>query len=205
MLGETEVYGQMLYLPSNWANSVADVSWGVIVAQPNYESVASPGISVTLHQNNAQLVMLTGHVTWSGTPGSSTPTYQYNNSTQLGSWPNAPRAIPDGQLTTGVWHELIYEIHWATDTTGYVKVWHRTKGQSTWQQTLDIQNVPTFQWGYTEDGKYVDAAGKNPDGSVYVTCDKIGAYTSNGNSPITVWQDGFVKGTTFATVASRLP
>jgi hypothetical protein len=204
-LGTTDVYGQMIYLPSNWRTATSDVGFGVIAFQPNYESVASPGISLWLRQTGAQLVMVTGHVVWSGTPGASTPVYQYNNSTQLGAWPNAPRAIPDGQLQTGVWHELVYEIHWATDSTGYVKVWHRVKGQLSWTQTLDIENVPTFQWGYTESGGYVTAAGTNADGSTYTTCDKVGAYTSAGASAITLWQDGFVRGTTFDAVAGRMP
>jgi Polysaccharide lyase len=200
-LGSTEFYGQMFMLPSGWATEVSDVAWPVVISQPNFEALASPGISIWLTSTNAQLVMLTGKVTWNG----STPIYQYNNSTELGPWPNAPRAIPDGQLTTGVWHELIYEIHWASDNTGFVRVWHRVKGQSTWTQTLDIDDVPTFQYGTTAGGDCISSSGTLCNGSTFLTSDKAGAYTSAGNHAITVWQDGYVKGTSFDVVAGRLP
>jgi hypothetical protein len=204
-VGTTEVYGQMFRVPSDWATEISDVGWGVTISQPNYGACDSPSVSLVAHANGVQIVILGGQCSWSGTPGSSTPSYQYNNSTQLGAWPNAPRAIPDGDLKPGVWQELVYEINWETNYTGSVKVWYKTLGQSTWTQTLDVENVPTQQYGINETGQCISASGTWCDGSTRYTYDKIGAYASAGSHAITVWQDGYVKGTSVSAVESRMP
>jgi hypothetical protein len=38
-----------------------------------------------------------------------------------------------------------------------------------------------------------------------VTSDKIGAYRGRADFPLTVWQDGFVRTTSFAAAAAALP
>jgi hypothetical protein len=59
--------------------------------------------------------------------------------------------IPNGELHTGVWYEVILHIRWATNSTGQVESWYRQKGQSTWTQTVKQSGFPTLEWGCQPD------------------------------------------------------
>jgi hypothetical protein len=52
--------------------------------------------------------------------------------------------------------------------------------------------------------QWTDAEG--PDGIVdATTADMTGAYGGHADFPLTVWQDGFVRATSFAAAAAALP
>ena len=81
--------------------------------------------------------MLTGKVSYRGEGtfpniGSSTltlgtQTYEFNNTSALGSYFNAHRAIPKSRWMLGVWHELVVAVTWSTRSTGRVTVWQSAR------------------------------------------------------------------------------
>jgi hypothetical protein len=104
-------------------------------------------------------------------------------------------AVP-APLALGVWHELIVHVRWTTDSSGIIEVWHRLQGGGSWVKTVSLRGYPTVQWT-------AEAGPEALAGSV--TSDKIGAYRGRADFPLTVWQDGFVRTTSFAAAAGALP
>jgi Polysaccharide lyase len=184
-LGSDDYYGLMVYLPVGWQEP-SSAGWGLMVAQLGFQGIWGPPIGIEAHADEIDLVAQTGLCRTDGTgcAYSSGP----------GGNVHLMVAVP-APLPLGVWHELVIHIHHATDLTGVVEVWHRLKGQTAWTQTVSWSGYPTVQW--TADGfstlKFNDVV------------DKIGAYRGDATFPLTVWEDGFVRGSTFAAVAARLP
>jgi len=55
--------------------------------------------------------------------------------------------IPPGELTLGVWHEIVYHVYWTSTTGGFVEAWHRRKGQASWIKRFRRGGFPTLSWG----------------------------------------------------------
>ena len=95
-------------------------------------------------------------------------------------------------MQLGVWHELVIHVHWATNASGLVEVWHRLKGQSTWAKTAGLSGYPTL--ATSPSGSYPTRTG-----------DKIGAYRGYWYRPTSVWMDAFTRSSSFTTAASKMP
>jgi hypothetical protein len=95
-------------------------------------------------------------------------------------------------MKLGLWHELVVHVHWATDSSGLVAVWHRLKGQRAWKRTAFLTGYPTL--AVDENGNYPLRTG-----------DKIGAYRARSFAPTSVWLDGFSRSHSFAAAAANLP
>ena len=108
----------------------------------------------------------------------------------------APMTAVAAPLALGVWHELIVHVRWATDSSGMIEVWHRLQGSDGWVKTVSLRGYPTVQWTAEEGPKAIAGS---------VTSDKIGAYRGRADFPLSVWQDGFVRTTSFAAAAAALP
>jgi polysaccharide lyase-like protein len=188
-VGTDDYYGLMVRFPTDWREP-SPAGWGLAIAQLNYEGIWGAPLSLNAHADTVALVLQSGlcRSVYTSTPGC---TY----SSGLGG--NLPRtyAIP-APLALGVWHELIVHVRWATDSSGLVEAWHRLKGGSAWNKTLSVTGYPTVQWTADTGPEAIASIGTN---------DKIGAYRGQADFPLSVWHDGFVRTTSFASASSAMP
>jgi len=188
-LGSDDYYGLMVRFPSNWREP-SPVGWGLSLAQLNFENIWGAPVMLAAHADRVALVMQSGLCKSVST---STPGCAYSSG---GSGNVAPMTAVPAPLTLEAWHELIVHVRWTTDSSGIIEVWHRLQGGGNWVRTVALRGYPTVQW----------TAEEGPEGIAgSVTSDKIGAYRGRADFPLTVWQDGFVRTTSFASAAAALP
>jgi hypothetical protein len=189
-------YSLMFYLPGGGQTTN---SWGTTLAQLNYQGIWGPpeGLfavnSTTLGEavpDSVIMVLQSGfcYSVYTSNPGCANVASVYQSTLNV----PAQYAVPPGQLTFGVWHELVCHIHFAVDSSGVFECWHKLKGQSAWTKTGTYSGYPTVQWTSTP---------SLPDQDV----DKIGAYRPGDSTPWTQYEDGFRAGTSFNAVAAALP
>jgi hypothetical protein len=188
-LGSDDYYGLMVRFPSDWREpSLA--GWGLSIAQLNYESIWGSPVSLAAHAHRIALVMQSG-LCKSGRTRTPGCTYSSGPGGNV-----APMTAVPAPLALGVWHELIVHIRWTVHSSGIIEVWHRLKGGGRWVKTVSRRGYPTVQWTAEHGPKAIARS---------VTSDKIGAYRGNAQFPLSVWQDGFVRTTSFAAAAAALP
>jgi hypothetical protein len=174
-------------------------SWGTTIAQLNYQGIWGPpeGLfavnSTTLGEaapNAVIMVLQSGfcYSVYSASPGCTNVASVYQSTLSM----PAQYAVPPGQLTFGVWHELVCHIHFAVDSSGVFECWHKLKGQTAWTKTGAYTGYPTVQWTTTPSLPGEDV-------------DKIGAYRPGDSTAWTQYEDGFRVGTSFNAVAATLP
>ncbi|MFF8881286.1 polysaccharide lyase [Streptomyces flaveolus] len=44
-------------------------------------------------------------------------------------------------LTTGAWHDFVFQVNWQYTSTGFIKAWHQTSKGPGWTQVLDADPV----------------------------------------------------------------
>jgi hypothetical protein len=187
-LGSDDYYGLMVRFPSDWREP-SSAGWGLALAQLNYEKIWGSPVLLAAHADHIALVMQSGLCKSVST---STPGCAYSS----GPGGNvAPMIAVSAPLALERWHELIVHVRWTTDSSGVIEVWHRLQGDSNWNKTVSLRGYPTVQW--TNQGPEAIADS--------VTSDKIGAYRGQADFPLTVWQDGFVRATSFASAKAALP
>jgi hypothetical protein len=187
-IGSDDYYGLMVRFPTNWQEP-SSAGWGMSLAQFNFQNIWGSPVNLMAHGDHVSLVMQTGLCSAVST---STPGCAYSNG--IGGNLAQAYAAP-APLALGVWHEFVVHVHWAADNSGAVEVWHRLKGTSAWTKTVSISGHPTVQW--TSSSGYSDSSGW--------TVDMAGAYRGNSDFPLTIWQDGFVRATSFDNAAGALP
>jgi Polysaccharide lyase len=188
-LGRDDYYGLMVRFPSDWRKP-SPVGWGLSLAQLNFERIWGAPLMLVAHANRVALVMQSGLCK---TVHTSKPGCAYS------SGPNgnvAPMTAVPAPLALGVWHELIMHVRWTVRSSGIIEVWHRLHGGRGWKKTASRRGYPTVQWTPDHGPKAIVRS---------VTSDKIGAYRGRADFPLTVWQDGFVRTTSFAAAAAALP
>lgn len=184
-------YALALYFPSNWRTSSAG-GWGVAIAQLNYERISGPPVGLYAHPTHVNLVLQSGYC-----PLYGFCTYMSGNDDDAqGTLHRSFRAIPSRQFSTDRWHQLIIHVHWATDTSGRVDVWHRILGAAKWSKTVTLTGYPTLQW--------TDSVPISSLPAYDQSADKIGAYRADANTQLTIWNDGFCVTTSFASAAACL-
>jgi Polysaccharide lyase len=188
-LGSDDYYGLMVRFPSDWREP-SPVGWGLSIAQLNFENIWGTPVMLAAHADRVSLVMQSGLCRAVST---STPGCAYSSGP---SGNVAPMTAVPAPLALGVWHELIVHVRWTTDSSGMIEAWHRLEGGASWVKTVSLRGYPTVQWT-AEQGPGALAGS--------VTSDKIGAYRGRADFPLTVWQDGFVRTTSFASAAAALP
>jgi len=187
-LGTDDYYGLMVRFPQGWREP-SRAGWGLSLAQLNFANIWGPPVMLAAHADHVALVLQSG---FCNSVFTSKPGCTYSS----GIGGNLPRtlAVP-APMALDAWHELIVHVRWSTDSTGVVEVWHRLKGGGSWNKTVSVRGYPTVQW--TDKGPQAIARS--------VTSDKIGAYRGVADFPLTVWHDGFVRTTSFASAAAALP
>jgi len=199
-LGQTTVYGLAFKFPSGWRAPSDD--WGCLIAQFGYPLLKYTNIGLGVGANYVGLEMHTGFIDWNGrTPSASAPADfdLYRSYRQPGGY-----VIPPSRFKTGLWNLILLEIRWATDRTGSIRAWHQVEGESGWTKTVDMQNIPTMQWGTGITGAYMGADGRDRAGEEKEVSDKVGAYRYDGDAPFVVYNDGILLGTDAGAVAQRL-
>jgi hypothetical protein len=188
-LGTDDYYGLAVRFPTDWREP-SPAGWGLAVAQLNFENIWGSPVMLAAHADHIGLVMQSGlcQSVKTSKPGCAYSSAQGGNIARMVAVP-APMAL-------GAWHELIVHVRWTTDSSGIIEVWHRLKGDSTWNKTVSLTGYPTVQW--------TDAEG--PEGIAdATTADMAGAYRGHADYPLTIWSDGFVRTTSFASAAAALP
>jgi hypothetical protein len=217
--GATDYFSFGWYFPSNWQGATTYKANSGI-AQLGFNGLANTTIQLCAERSSLQLTLLTGKVSYPGegtfpnigtstlTPG--TQTYEYNNTSALGAYYNAHRAIPESRWMLDVWHELIIAVTWSAGNAGRVTVWHKRKGvDSGWTQTLDLQSVPTVSWGHaatgtTNAGNYMDRNGLDRYGNRWMFINKVGPYFGEASWPRTLYLDQFAISTDLTSAKAVL-
>lgn len=188
-LASDDYYGLMVRFPSAWREP-SPAGWGLSLAQLNFENIWGAPVMLAAHADRVTLVMQSGLC---NSVHTSTPGCAYSSGPGGNVAPMTAVAAP---LALGVWHELIVHVRWVTDSSGMIEVWHRLQGSDGWVKTVSLRGYPTVQWTAEEGPKAIAGS---------VTSDKIGAYRGRADFPLSVWQDGFVRTTSFAAAAAALP
>lgn len=186
-LGRDDYYGLMVRFPRPWREPSA-AGWGLALAQLNYQNIWGAPVSLNADAKRVRLVLQSGRCR---SFQMSNPGCAYSS----GPGGNVRRmiAIP-APLVRRRWHQLIVHVRWTTRRNGIIEVWHRLKGQRAWNKTVSRRGYPTVQW---------TALGRRAIAGT-VTTDKIGGYRGHSAFPLTVWHDGFVRTTSFASAARAL-
>ncbi len=226
VIGQRQFWGLMLKFPTTWQEP-SGAGWGAAIAQVGYQALANHTWGLFAHADHVQFILLSGKHTWPNVnqPGIGNPIREYDNSTQLGTWPNGPRAIPSSRFVKGVWHELIFDILWSTVRTssadfaqvgvpGHTRIYHRIMGGAgalgQWTLTVESLDIPTLQWGYGYDfgsgnPPYMSVLGKSLAGAQYTASDKFGLYAANATFNRVLEHGKILTGTGFDIVASEMP
>jgi polysaccharide lyase-like protein len=188
-VGSDDYYGLMVRLPSEWQEP-SPVNWGLEIAQFNFENIWGSPVALMVHGDWIEIVLQSGlcKSVFTATPGCAYTSARAGNLPRMAAVP-APLALE-------AWHELIVHVRWTTNSSGHIDVWHRLKGDDTWKKTVSLSGYPTLQWT-TEYPPEEIAKG--------TTVDKIGAYRGFADFPLTIWHDGYVRTTSFASAAAALP
>lgn len=196
-LGTDSYEGIMVYVPLGW--TIANHFFtGVNIEQYRFQNIYGSPITLELHPNHVTIALETGgcfnHAT--ATPGcqfrsnaDNPPCRSNSGRTCLPGY----YAIPPGAFVQGAWNEIMLHVHWASDSTGSVQSWYRTKGQSTWMSGNSFSGIPTVQWDNS-----IGCCGTSYR-------DLTEAYTAALSAPVSVWLDNVVSATSFAAVASTMP
>jgi hypothetical protein len=88
-------------------------------------------------------------------------------------------------LDRGAWHDFVMHVHWS-GTNGSMAVWHRLGGTGSFVKVLDVA-APTLQ---------------TQNGVVSPNYQKEGLYRSPGAFADTLYQDGYVRGSSVTDVSS---
>jgi hypothetical protein len=186
-LDTDDYYALDVFFPTNWREpgNMPKAFWGVAIAQLNYQMIHGGPLILAAHRNYVNLVVSTGYF------NGSTLRWYSGNGIARGNLPSM-YAIPR-PLKLGVWHQLIVHVRWSSGMDGAIDVWHRTRGQRRWDKTVRFRARPTVQW-----------SAANPASTSMRTWDKIGAYRGQSSFPISFWNDGFCRASTFRAAKSCL-
>ncbi|HLJ02166.1 MAG TPA: heparin lyase I family protein [Solirubrobacteraceae bacterium] len=195
-LGTDDYYGYMFYVPVGW-DTGSSAWWGINVAQFHFQNIWAAPLLFELHDTHLTLAIETGacHSYLSNAPGCQYRSNADDNSCHTNSaYTCLPQveAVPS-PMRQGVWHEVIMHVHWASDSSGSVQVWHRIEGQSSWSRTVNLSGFPTVQWDVTTGCCRANAT------------DKVGAYRGYATVPVSVWEDNISVGPDFASIAGTMP
>jgi hypothetical protein len=188
-VGTNDYYGLMVRFPSDWREP-SPANWGLSLAQFNFENIWGSPVALLAHGDWVEIVLASGlcKSVFTATPGCAYTSARAGNLPRMAAVP-APLALE-------VWHELIVHVRWTTNSSGILEAWHRLKGDGAWNKTVSLRGYPTLQW--TSDYPPEEIA-------TGTTVDKIGAYRGHADFPLTIWHDGYVRTTSFASAAAALP
>jgi hypothetical protein len=110
--------------------------------------------------------------------------------------------IPKGQLTLGVWHQIIIHVYETPRANGLVDAWWRRKGATTWHKTVRMSGMPTVALGTNTFGHVFTAA--TYDAGTSDISDKFGLMDRDPSRSVSVSQDDDCISTSFAAAVTCL-
>jgi hypothetical protein len=188
-LGATDYYGLAVKIPSaSWHNP----DWASLMSL-GYETFSNDQIALHVYPSSSgpqfQLMQNSGYLNCPSTTC---------NGAVSGRWTIAP-------VIYDKWFEFVFAVKWATDSTGFVRVYMRNLGGA-WTLALDRENVATYAYGTSAYGTV--SADMH---QLSTTLDKFGLYYGYWNSATTsfpkntIQSSGLVRATDLATAKSLLP
>jgi len=184
-----EWYALEFRLPLDWQEP-SPTGWGMEIAQLNFQNIWGAPVGLYAHADGIRLILSSGLCRPAGTPYPPGPGCTINS----GPGGNlAPMYVIPTAPELGVWHQVLVHVKWAKDNSGLLQVFHRRRGESAWEQQVNLSGKPTVQWTTI----------LPPDPANW-TADKIGAYRGHSTVPLSVWHDNFCVATTRALAESCL-
>ncbi|OQR66037.1 hypothetical protein B6E66_00280 [Streptomyces maremycinicus] len=152
--GETFWYGFSVYIPSTWQ---ADTTEDILFQWHHTKSSCDdPGRSPSMFLE--VLPATSTAVSKLRLRVNSDPVlcdYQSHASASL-----SKTSYDLSTLTTGAWHDFVFQVDWQYTQTGSIKAWHQTGKAPGWTQVLDAENVAdtyndaSITYGYLKWGIY---------------------------------------------------
>jgi Polysaccharide lyase len=186
-LGTDSYMGLMVYVPVGW--TIPD---GVFIYQIHFQNIYGAPIMLSLHPDHVSIQLETGacHNFATADPGCvfrSNPDFPSSSQTLPGYY-----AIPPGGFKQGAWNEIVLHVQWSS-RSGQIQSYYRTKGGGGWVESSNITGIPTVQWDVTR-------------GCCSPTYhDEVMAYTFAHDTPLSVWLDNLVDGTSLRAVEAAMP
>jgi hypothetical protein len=110
--------------------------------------------------------------------------------------------VPKGQLTLGVWQQIIVHVHETPRADGLVEAWWRRKGETNWNKTVTMSGMPTLALGTNSFGHVFTAA--TYDGGTTDISDKFGIQDVDFSKSVSINQDDDCVSTSFDAAVSCL-
>jgi len=195
-LSSSEYLGLMVYVPKGFSIANASSS-GVNIYEMHFQNIYGSPVTLQMHTNNVVLSLETGgcaaHTT--SQPGCQYRSNAGHSPCKFSGVHCLPGyyAVPPGAFVQGAWNEIVLHVLWTNTTAGQIQSYYRVKGSSSWTQSSNITGIPTVQWN---NAKGCCASGYN---------DELEAYTAALRSPMSVWFDNVVDGTSLSAVESAMP
>jgi len=170
-----EYYGIAIKVPTTWQSPQRSSSgtWGIFFQLHGPDTLrASPAIAL-IAENDYRIQLDAGDLLDGGTRSSNRPPVKYS--------------FTNGALNKGQWVQFMLDVVWSPTNTGYVAVYRRDQGQTTWTRVFERRGTPTLQWRYRE--------------SVGPHYWKAGFYRSPSSITNVLYLGPVVRGRTFADVA----
>jgi hypothetical protein len=186
-LGTDSYIGLMVYVPVGWT-----IPGGVDIYELHFQNVYGAPIILNLHPDHVTIQLETGACN----SNTARPGCTYRSNADLpSSSQTLPGyyAVPPGAFTRGAWNEIVLHVQWSSSNSGQIQSYYRTKGGRGWTQSSNVTGIPTVQWDSTHGCCYQS----------YV--DEVEAYTFASQTPLSVWFDNVVDGTSLGAVESMMP
>lgn len=211
--GNDVYFALALRVPLGWSGHDDFDTSRTIVAAPDYVLVGGGGgIEVDLYTDRAALSLSTGNCVagvgcdYDNSCGGECLGHRnnvrcdpVNGLNKLGGVSGC-KIIPPGQLTQGVWHEMIIHTYETPYANGLIETWWKRKGETTWNKSVTMSGMPTLPLGTDIYGRAVTAAGF--DAGSYQTWDKFGLQSWDPIRSVSINQDSNCVATTFDAASS---
>lgn len=167
-------------------------SWFLIWQQKMSQYNWSPWVQIAIRTDEARDGGLTA-----GADGPIRLSLYANVAKTTTSTPYIDRrpTAPNVDLTKNIWYDLIWGIKYATDTSGWARLWWKPSTSSSWTLVSYVENAQLGQWN-------IDAA----DTTVLWTDSSFGIYRGadfTGDTHV-IWATGPYAATTFEDIANAI-
>lgn len=196
-LGEDLYFGFRCLFHSPWGEPSPD-GWGAVIMQGDYQAFVNSTWGLFAHADHVRFVLLSGKQSWTGTPNQAGTglVREYNNSDGAAQGPS-PRVISGLQADT--LYSVVVRVKAEYDATGVAQAWVNGGSYSGWTQTMDLQGVPTLQWGTSNTGAQLSNTA-----SGYNVSHKFGYYTGSRTAQRTFSHDRPLIATSLAAAQAEL-
>jgi hypothetical protein len=208
--GNNIYYALAIRFPTNWSGH-DDFKTRASVAGLVYTSMPAAGFNVHAYTNRVALALATGNCVlavgcdYDNSCGGECFGHSNNvkcnpvNGTNPYGGVDGCKIIPAGQLTLGVWHQIIIHNYETPYANGLIEAWWKRKGETTWNKTVTMSGMPTLALGTNNFGQTLNAAAY---AAGVKTTDKFGLQSTDFANSVSINQDDDCVATSFDAAAS---